>query len=98
MAPADVGLGGLVGGGLLLALLQLRFVEPRAQHVPGLRAVAVLRAVVLAEDHDVGRDMGQPDRGLGLVDVLAAGALARIVSMRTSDSLMSILMRSSITG
>ena len=34
----------------------------RAQHLPGLRAVAVLRAVVLAKHHDIGRDMGEADR------------------------------------
>ena len=71
MAPADVGLGGLLGGGLRLALLQLHLVKLRAQHVPGLRAIAVLRAVVLAKHHDVGRDVGEADRRLGLVDVLA---------------------------
>jgi hypothetical protein len=42
VAPADVGLGGVVGGGLRLALLQFHFVEARAQHVPRLRAIAVL--------------------------------------------------------
>ena len=51
-------------------------VEPRAQHVPGLRAVLVLRALVLADHRDAGRDVGEPHRGFGLVDVLAAGAAA----------------------
>ena len=74
VAPADVGLGGLIGGGLRLALLQLDLVEPRAQHVPGLRLVLVLRAAGLTDHRDAGRDMGQPHRGFGLVDVLAAGA------------------------
>ena len=74
MAPADIGLGGLIGGGLLLALLQLDLIEPRAQHVPGLRPVLVLRAAGLADHRDAGRDMRQPHRGFGLVDVLAAGA------------------------
>ena len=46
---------------------------PRPQHLPGLRAVAVLRAVVLAVHDDVGRDVGEADRRFGLVDVLAAG-------------------------
>ena len=36
--------------------------------------LAMLRAVVLAERHDIGREVGEPDRGFGLVDVLAAGA------------------------
>ena len=72
MTEADVGLVRLLDGGLLLALLQFELVEPRAQHLPGLRTIAMLRAVVLTIDHDVGRDVGQPDRRLGLVDVLAA--------------------------
>src|SRR6185312_4584625 len=47
VAPADVGFGGLVGSRLLLALLQLDLVKPRAKHVPGLRAIFVLRAAGL---------------------------------------------------
>lgn len=74
MTPADVGLGGLVGGGLLFALLQFDLIEPRAQHVPGLRLVLVLRAPGLTDHRDAGRNMRQPHRGLGLVDVLTAGA------------------------
>ncbi len=74
VAPADVGLGGLLGGGLPLALLQFDLVEPRAQHLPGLRPVPVLRAVVLADHGDVGRDVGEADRRFRLVDVLAACA------------------------
>src|SRR6185437_4630894 len=72
VAPADIGLGGLIGLRLRLALLHLRFEQFRTQHVPGHSAVAVLRAVLLALHHDVGRDMGETDRRLGLVDVLAA--------------------------
>ncbi len=64
MAPADVGLGGLLGGGLFLAPLQFALVEARAQHLPGLRPVAVLRAVVLAHHRDAGRDVGEADRRL----------------------------------
>ena len=46
----------------------------RFQHRHGLGAVAVLRAVVLALHHDVGRQVGDAHRRIGLVDVLAAGA------------------------
>src|SRR6266436_7696652 len=74
MAPADVGLGGLVGGGLFLAFLQFDFVEPRAQHVPGLRPVLVLRAAGLTDYRNAGRNVREPYRGFGLVDVLPAGA------------------------
>jgi hypothetical protein len=58
----------------------------------------VLRALGLDDDRDAGRDMGEADRRFGLVDVLAAAPPDRIVSVRTSDSLMSMTMRSSITG
>ena len=74
VAPADIGLGGLRGGGGLLALLQFHFIETRAQHVPRGGAVLVLRLLGLADDGDTGRDMRQAHRGFGLVDVLAAGA------------------------
>ena len=73
MAPADIGLGGLVGGRLFFAFLQLDVVEARAQHVPGLRAVFVLRTAGLADHRDAGRNMGQAHGRFGLVDVLAAG-------------------------
>src|SRR5512138_2976317 len=43
VAPADVGLGVGLRLGRRLALLQLVLVEARAQHVPGLGAVLVLR-------------------------------------------------------
>ena len=74
MAPADVGLGGLLGGGLLLTPLQLTLVEPRAQHLPGLRPIAVLRAVVLTHHRDIGRDVSEAHRRFRLVDVLPTGA------------------------
>ena len=67
-------LAALLGRGLLLALLQFDLVEPRAQHLPGLGAVLVLRALALAHHHDAGRDVREPHRRFGLVDVLAAGA------------------------
>jgi hypothetical protein len=57
-----------------LALAQFEFVEARLQHRHRLGAVAVLRAVVLALHDDTGRHVGDADRRVGLVDVLAAGA------------------------
>src|SRR5438445_9905055 len=51
VAPADVGLVGLVDGGLLLAFLQLHLVEARAQHVPGLRAVSDRKSTRLNSSH-----------------------------------------------
>src|SRR4029079_7274814 len=47
VAPADVGLGGIGGAGLRLALLQLALVETRLQLLEGRSAVLVLRAFVL---------------------------------------------------
>jgi hypothetical protein len=38
-----------------------------------MRPVLVLRALALALHHDVGRQVGDADRAVGLVDVLAAG-------------------------
>ena len=70
MAPADVGLGVGLGLGLFLALAQFVFVQPRLQHGEGLGAVLVLRAVVLTLHDDVGRQVGDADGAVGLVDVL----------------------------
>jgi len=72
--PADVGLRLLELLLLGLALAQLQLVEPRLEHRHRLGAVAVLRAIVLALDHDAARRVGDAHRGVGLVDVLAAGA------------------------
>src|SRR5690606_23162135 len=47
---------------------------PRLEHVHRRGAVLVLAAVVLARDHDPGRNVGDAHRGIGRVDVLAAGA------------------------
>ena len=74
MAPADVGLGGVGGVGLGLALLQLGLVEPRLELLHRLGPVLVLRALVLAGDDDAGREMGDAHRAVGGVDVLPAGA------------------------
>src|SRR6267154_1086420 len=72
--PLDVGLGGfeLVPVGLELAQLQL--VQARFQHRHGFRAVAVLRAIILALYHDARRQMRDAHRRVGLVDVLASGS------------------------
>src|SRR5258705_9121502 len=50
-------------------------VDAGAQDVHRRGAVLMLRAAVLHVDDDAGRDVGDADRGFGLVDVLAAGAL-----------------------
>src|SRR6267154_4030321 len=72
--PLDIGLGGLelVAVGLVLAQFQL--VQARFQHRHGLRAVAVLRAIILALYHDACRQMRDAHRRIGLVDVLATRA------------------------
>ena len=74
VAPADIGLrrGSVIGS--LLALLKFKFVQPRFQHVHRGGAVAMLRAVILTLHHDVGRDMGDADCGVRLVDVLTPGS------------------------
>ena len=74
MAPADVGLGVLQLLLLGLALAQLELVELRLQHRHRFRAIAVLRTVRLRLDDDVRRQMRDPHRRIGLVDVLSAGA------------------------
>src|SRR5438445_7469348 len=74
VAPADVGLGGVGGASLGLALLQLGFVQPGLQLLHRRRAVLVLRTLVLASDDDPRRDMGDPDGAVGRVDVLPARA------------------------
>jgi hypothetical protein len=62
------------GGARRIKLLALMVVQPGAQHGHRLGAIAVLRAVLLHHHHDASRQVGQADRGFGLVDVLAAGA------------------------
>src|SRR5690606_14411592 len=71
--PADGGLARRLGHRRRFALLQLQFVKPGAEHFPRLGAVLVLGAVVLALDDDAGRNVGEADRRVGGVDVLAAG-------------------------
>src|SRR5580704_475186 len=73
-AVARPDLAAPIGGALGVALLPLGVVEPGAQGRHRLRPVAVLRALLLHHDRDAGRDVRHAHRGLGLVDVLAAGA------------------------
>src|SRR4051794_34501565 len=73
VAPADIALGGVDRVGRFLALLQFQLVQPRLQHRHRARPVLVLRALALARHGDPGRQMRQPHRAVGLVDVLPAG-------------------------
>ncbi len=57
-----------------LLLARLLVLDARGEHRKRLLAVLVLRARVLAFDHDAGGQVRDADRGVGLVDVLAAGA------------------------
>src|SRR5919201_3261408 len=59
-------------GGLCLLLAQLLVANACREHPQRLLAVFVLRARILAFDHDVGRQMRDANRRFGLVDVLAA--------------------------
>src|SRR5690348_5032289 len=78
MAPADVGLRGIGGAGFSLALLELGFVKPRLQLLERRSAVLVLRPLVLAGDDDPCRDVGDPDRAIGRVDVLPTRARSAV--------------------
>src|SRR5690606_28551662 len=61
-----------------VGLLALLLVDPGAQDLHRLVAVAVLAALVLHGDDDTGGDVGHPNRAVGLVDVLAAGAAGAV--------------------
>ena len=61
------------GGRLGLRLLLGRLVEPRPQDPHGGLLVLQLRLLVLAGHDDAGRQMGDPDRGVGRVDALPTG-------------------------
>src|SRR5258708_7677355 len=74
VSPLDVGLGGLELVAVGLELAQFELVEARFQHRHGFRAVAVLRAIILALYHDARGQMSDAHRRVGLVDVLAARA------------------------
>ncbi|MPN18327.1 hypothetical protein SDC9_165687 [bioreactor metagenome] len=56
----------------LLALTQLD--QARAQHLHGLFLILHLAALILAGDDDARRHMCQTHCGIGLVNMLAAGA------------------------
>ena len=57
----------------IVSLLALQLVEPGAQHLHGETAVLVLR-FLRRDDDEAGRQMGEADGRIRLVDVLAAGA------------------------
>src|SRR5262245_26317364 len=73
MAPADVGLGGLLGSRLFLALFHFDFEQLCPEHVPGHGAIAVLGTIALALYNNVCRNMRQAHSRLSFVHVLAAG-------------------------
>src|SRR5690606_25114389 len=72
VAAADLQLAGGGGGGG--ATLRLGFGQRCAQALHRLVAVGVLAALGLRFDHDAAGQVGDADRRVGLVDVLAAGA------------------------
>src|SRR6266853_1668696 len=74
VSPLDVGLGRLELVAVGLELTQFQLVQARFQHRHGFRPVAVLRAIILALYHDARGQMRDAHRGIGLVDVLAAGS------------------------
>ena len=74
-AIAGTNLGAPIRGALGVAFLALRVVDLGTQERHGAGAVLVLRTLVLHEDNRGRRQMGDADRGFGLVDMLAAGAL-----------------------
>ncbi len=63
--------GELVEGGLMLGSLPL--CQLGSEDLHGLGLVLVLTPLVLTRDHDPGGEVGEPYRGVGLVDVLSAG-------------------------
>src|SRR5258708_23717887 len=73
-AVAGADLHSTFGGARSTPLLTLEVVEPGAQDRHGLGAISMLRTILLHHDNDTGRDVGDAYRGLGLVDVLPAGA------------------------
>src|SRR5579872_2707455 len=72
IAAADLQAARLRLGALLLLLLGRQ--QPCLEERERAGAVLVLRALVLALHHDAARQVGDAHRGVGLVDVLAAGA------------------------
>jgi len=72
-AVAAADLRAAIGGAGTLGPAALEVEEPRAQHFHGKLAVAVLRLLARGHD-DAARDMGDPNRRVGGVHVLAARA------------------------
>src|SRR5215210_7847287 len=72
--PLDVRPFAFQGGQLLLALLPLELEEARPQDPHRYLAVLVLAALVLALDDGTGGEVCDPDRRVGLVDVLSSGS------------------------
>jgi hypothetical protein len=62
------------GGGFRVRLGALRLEQRGLQPLHRLVAVGVLRTLGLVLHHDAAGQVGDADRRLGLVDVLAAGA------------------------
>src|SRR5919201_5309089 len=63
---------------LLLTFLLGQLGQAGLEDPEGGLLVRSLRALVLALDDDAGREMSDPDGRVGLVDVLAAGALGAV--------------------
>ena len=72
VAGAHLGAPGRVD--LVLVFLLFDFKEPRRQDLEGPLLVLMLRPLILTLDHRAGRQMGDADGGVRLVDVLPAGA------------------------
>ena len=78
VAPAGLDVLALELAELRLLLLEGPLQEAGLEDLDGVLLVLGLRALVLALDDDAGRAVGQADRAVGLVDVLAAGALGAV--------------------
>src|SRR5436190_23142816 len=72
IAGPDLGSAGRFD--LLIPLRLLDVVEARAEHRHRLIPILELGTLVLAGDDHSGRDVGDPNRGAILLDVLTAGA------------------------
>src|SRR5438046_10389245 len=75
VAPAGLDVLALELADLLLLLLERALEQPGLEDLDGHLLVLGLAPLVLALGHDPGRDVGQADGGVGLVDVLATGTL-----------------------
>src|SRR2546430_8421286 len=76
-------------GQFLLAFLLLELGQPRLENPQRRLLVGGLRTLVLALDDDAGRDVGDPDGRVRLVDVLPAGA-ARPVGVDSQIGLVEL--------